>query len=256
MRPDSTEVNLALAEGLQGLGQFAEARPYAEAAVKQEPDSAEAHRTLAGIYDGLHLSSKAAAEWKFVKASDQALESHAAGPKRNEEAPDFSLPQAGSGKKVTLRDFRGKSPVVLIFGSYTCPNFRAAAEPLKGMYHRYGGSVPFLLVYVREAHDTSNWQSTRNSGDEFTLPPATTATEKENNSMVCSRKLHLPFPALVDGMDRAVEASYEAWPSRVYVISDEGKILYSSHLTELDFHPDEMEAVVRRSIRRAHEARR
>lgn len=34
-------------------------------------------------------------------------------------APDFNLPLLGGSEKVQLSSFRGKSPVVLIFGSYT-----------------------------------------------------------------------------------------------------------------------------------------
>ena len=57
-----------------------------------------------------------------------------------------------------------RRPLVLVFGSYTLPQFRGAAERLKAMGQRYGTPVPFLLVYIREAHaDGSNWQSTRNA---------------------------------------------------------------------------------------------
>ena len=34
-------------------------------------------------------------------------------------APDFHLPDASGTKSVQLSSFRGKKPVVLIFGSYT-----------------------------------------------------------------------------------------------------------------------------------------
>ena len=34
-------------------------------------------------------------------------------------APDFELPDAAGAKTVRLSSFRGKKPVVLIFGSYT-----------------------------------------------------------------------------------------------------------------------------------------
>ena len=36
-----------------------------------------------------------------------------------EPAPDFTLPVAGKKATVTLSDFQGKRPVVLIFGSCT-----------------------------------------------------------------------------------------------------------------------------------------
>jgi hypothetical protein len=34
-------------------------------------------------------------------------------------APDFTLPVLDSSERVTLSSFRGKQPVVLVFGSYT-----------------------------------------------------------------------------------------------------------------------------------------
>jgi peroxiredoxin len=71
--------------------------------------------------------------------------------------------------------------------------------------------------------------------------------EKKNHATLCSRKLHLPFPAVVDGMDGAVEAAYNSWPSRAFVIGSKGRILYSTRLTELDFHPEEMAAVLQRA---------
>lgn len=39
--------------------------------------------------------------------------------KKGQKAPDFNLEKVGSKKKVKLSTFRGKKPVVLIFGSYT-----------------------------------------------------------------------------------------------------------------------------------------
>jgi hypothetical protein len=35
------------------------------------------------------------------------------------QAPDFDLETAGHDQKVRLSEFRGKRPVVLVFGSYT-----------------------------------------------------------------------------------------------------------------------------------------
>ena len=218
VRADSPETKLALAECLKGLGKFGEARAYAAEAGKAMPAAAER-------------------------------------PKVNEGAPDFSLQEAGSNRMVRLRDFHGKTPVVVVFGSYTCPNFRGSAETLRKMQERYGPRVVFLLVYIREAHDTSQWQSTRNEREQIRMAPAATLAQKQNDAMVCSRKLHLPFRALVDGMDNAVEMVYHAWPSRVFVIGADGRILYSSHLTELDFHADQMEAVLQGLVQREPAAR-
>jgi hypothetical protein len=49
-------------------------------------------------------------------------------------------------------------------------------------------------------------------------------------------------------MDGKVEAAYAAWPSRAFVIGTDGRILYSTRLTQLDFHPDDMESMLRVAI--------
>jgi Ca2+-binding EF-hand superfamily protein len=41
------------------------------------------------------------------------------GPRPGQVAPDFTLPTADGKKQITLSDYRGKKPVVLIFGSFT-----------------------------------------------------------------------------------------------------------------------------------------
>jgi hypothetical protein len=168
----------------------------------------------------------------------------------NEPAPGFTLQDSRTGKEVSLSTFRRNGPVVLIFGSYTCPNFRSSADTLKSLQRQFGERVPFLLVYIREAHSTTQWQSTRNMREDITLPPAANMEEKKEHATMCSRKLHLPFPAVVDGMDGAVETAYNSWPSRAFVIGRNGRILYSTRLTELDFHPDDMAAVLRRVSQR------
>lgn len=41
------------------------------------------------------------------------------GPRIGQAAPDFTLPRSDSDKQITLSQFRGKKPVVLVFGSFT-----------------------------------------------------------------------------------------------------------------------------------------
>ena len=51
------------------------------------------------------------------KAEQKMLEPDA--PKKGQVAPDFELTDTSGSKTVRLSDFRGKKPVVLVFGSYT-----------------------------------------------------------------------------------------------------------------------------------------
>ncbi len=54
-----------------------------------------------------------------------------AAPKLGERAPDFDLPDVG-GKRHRLSDLRGV-PVVIEFGSYTCPIFCAQVGPMEAL---------------------------------------------------------------------------------------------------------------------------
>jgi tetratricopeptide (TPR) repeat protein len=245
LRPQSAEAHLALGECLAGTGEFEKARTHLEAAVSALPGSLEAHRSLLAVYKNLHLTPEAAREESFVEKLARATRANEPGPKPNEPAPDFALPDSISGKIVSLAQIREKTGAVLVFGSYSCPNFRASADELKRLYREYGASTPFLLVYIREAHATGTWQSTRNEREGVELMPAANLAAKQDHAAMCSRKLHLPFPAVVDGMDDAIENAYAAWPSRLFVIGKDGRVRYSTRLTELDFHPEELRAVIR-----------
>lgn len=246
LRGDSAPAKLAVAECLAGARRYREAWPYAQGALATLPESAEAHETMAAVYDGVGRPADAKSE----RQKAQSLASEAdPGLKVRDTAPDFALGDAVSGKQVRLRDLRNKRPVALVFGSYSCPNFRDSALSLIRLYRQYGDRANFLLVYIREAHAEGAWQSTRNTNQNVTLTSAGSYAEKQEHANVCSRKLHLPFRAVVDGMDGAVEKMYKAWPSRVFVIGEDGRVRYGSRLTELDFHPAEMEAALRQSVR-------
>jgi Flp pilus assembly protein TadD/peroxiredoxin len=243
LRPRSTDAKLALGECLSGIGKLQEARERLEAVTQAVPTSLEAHQALLSVYSQLHLAPEGARERATVNRLQR--EPAASGPSVNELAPDFELADVAGKKNVRLRDFRGRGPVVLVFGSYSCPNFRSSADTLNALYQRYGNQVPFYLVYIREAHATDNWQSTRNEREGVVMAPATTIQEKVDHGAMCVRKLHLQFPALVDSMDGPVEAAYAAWPSRAFVIGTDGRIRYSTGLSQQDFRPQEMERILR-----------
>jgi tetratricopeptide (TPR) repeat protein len=249
-RPESIEAGLALGECLSGTGKLQEARERLEAVTRAVPASLQAHRDLLSVYARLHLGPEAARERATVSRLDREATASAGGPSINALAPDFDLPEVGMKRQVRLSDFRGKTPVVLVFGSYSCPNFRASADALNALFQHYGQQTPFFLVYIREAHAAGDWQSTRNAREGVAVAPALTMEDKEDHAVMCTRKLHLKFPALVDRMDGSVEAAYAAWPSRAFVIGADGRVRYSTRLTQLDFHAEEMERALRATIAR------
>jgi Flp pilus assembly protein TadD len=219
--PNDFDSNLRLAEILIERHKPEEATPLLDRALLVRPGSPQVALVLARVNGTAPRESRAV----------------------NTPAPDFTLSPATPGKSVSLGSFRG-APVVLVFGSYSCPNFRSAAPSLIAMYKRYGTTVPFLMVYIREAHSTADWQSTRNEREGIVVPAAKTMEDKIGHATMCIRKLDLPFPAVVDGMDGKTESDYAASPSHAYLVDARGVIRYSTGLTELEFHPRELEAAI------------
>jgi tetratricopeptide (TPR) repeat protein len=248
LRPKSADAAIAFGELLAATNQAAQARIQLEAARQLAPDSIEVHRDLEALYAKLHLSRETTREHSEVVRLEALAAANAPGPKLNEAAPDFSLPALAGGKTVSLASFRGKSPVVLIFGSYSCPNFRGAAASLRDFEKRYGARAPFLLVYIREAHSARTWESTRNAREGVEVKPAANITEKREHASYCMRQLHLTFPAVVDGMDGAVEKAYAAWPSLAVIIGKDGRVIYSTRLTELDYRAETMQSALESAL--------
>ncbi|MBZ5561487.1 MAG: tetratricopeptide repeat protein [Acidobacteriia bacterium] len=249
-RPDSIEAGLALGECLSGMGKLQDARIRLEAVTRAVPASLEAHRELLSVYTRLRMKSQAARERALVDRLEREAATKEGGPPINAFAPDFDLSEVGTNRRVRLSDLRGKTPVVLAFGSYSCPNLRASAEALNAMFQHYGEQARFFLVYIREAHATGDWQSTRNVREGITVAPALTMEDKVDHAVMCTRKLHLKFPALVDGMDGRAEATYAAWPSRAFVIGRDGRVRYGTGLSQQDFHAEAMQKALRAAIAR------
>src|SRR5207244_1437956 len=116
-------------------------------AVKLAPDSVEAHRALAQVDTRLGLTSAAERERAAADGLERLAGEHNKALRVNDIAPDFTLAEAGSGRSVRLSDLR-KSPVVMVFGSYTCPNFRGSADSLNILFQRYRDQARFFLIYI------------------------------------------------------------------------------------------------------------
>jgi tetratricopeptide (TPR) repeat protein len=224
--PNDFDANFQLASILAHRGKSVEARPFLERAARVRPGSTEARDALA---NGFHM--------------DQP------------EKADPGVPVGSQAPPVGTLDLnRLSQPTVLVFGSYTCPKLRGSAAELKRIAEKFRGEVDFRLVYIREAHAEggaeSDWQSTINIKQGISLAPARTLNEKQDHAALCLRKLDLGFPALVDGMNGAAEIAYQAWPSRLYLIGRDGKVVFSTRLGELDFRPPQLEDAIRRILAR------
>jgi tetratricopeptide (TPR) repeat protein len=228
--PNDYDANFQLASILARRGQAEESHRLLERAALVRPGSAEARAALAG---GFHFE-------------------RAAPPN-----PDIDpgIPVGTAAPPVGTLAFAALArPVVLVFGSYTCPKLRSSAADLKRIAAEYHERVDFRLVYISEAHANggpeSQWQSTINQKEGIDLPAARNLTEKQDHASLCLRRLSLPFAVVVDGMDAAAERAYQAWPSRLYLVGRDGKVAFQTRLGELDFHAEDLERAIREILAR------
>ncbi len=243
VRSTAAEAMECMGTVLAGLAQWDAARTYLESARTAGDGSTDLHRNLARVYSAIGRTKDAAAESQLVARA--SLEH---GIRVGDLAPDFHLPRSDSSDHIALSDYRGRSPVLLVFGSYSCPNLRSAAPEVEKIHDAYGSRVPLLMVYIREAHTAESWESGRNSRDGIVIAPARSETEKRGHAQLCLRKLHFEFPAVVDRLDGAVEQAYSAWPSRAVLVGVDGRIVFITRLTELDFVPAEMRLAMDRAL--------
>jgi tetratricopeptide (TPR) repeat protein len=246
LHPASAEARLALGETLIAESKWADARTDLEQAIRQWPEFGAAHARLADVYLKTGMQNEAARE-RTLAAKYKLPETAKAqpGPKPGTPAPKLQLARTEGGGLLKVPNPEPGKPTVLVFGSYSCPNFRTAAPVLNELSKTFGDQVSFLLVYIREAHSTDQWQSTINERDQVALAPVASVEQKHDYAIMCQRKLHLRFPSVVDGLDNAAEQAYGAWPSRVYVIGADGRVRYSSALIEEEFDRAALEAAVK-----------
>lgn len=136
-----------------------------------------------------------------------------AGPKPGESMPDFDLPTIDGGR-ITKSDFVGQRPLVLTFGSVTCPMTAAARDVLKELYEQYGDRVAFVTLYVREAHP----------GDRY--PQASSMEDKIYHARAYAERDQIPWPIAVDDTEGTLHRALDPKPNAAYVMAEDGTVAF------------------------------
>lgn len=152
-------------------------------------------------------------------------------PAVGEPAPDFELMDL-AGRTVKLSDLIGEKPIVLRFGSHSCPVYRYRRFSLEPLIETYRDRVNFLTVYTLEAHPVGS-KSPYDDGEWVSLPNRVTGVFVEQPQTADARleaarfshdKLELPEPMVVDDMANSVWQAYGEASSPAFVIDRRGRI--------------------------------
>ena len=60
----------------------------------------------------------------------------------------------------------------------------------------------------------------------------------------CETALQYGIKTYVDDMDDTVNQAYAAWPTRLYLIGLDGRVVYHAGLGPFDFHPSKLDKAI------------
>lgn len=122
------------------------------------------------------------------------------------------------------------------------------------LYEQYHEEVQFLSIYIREAHPIDGWwlgrRLTRGIFSRF-FPEASmdhydpkTIEERRAVAGECETALQNGVRTYVDEMDDFVNDSYAAWPTRLYLIGLDGKVVYAGGMGPYGMKPNELKQAI------------
>lgn len=118
------------------------------------------------------------------------------------------------GNAVQLSRLWQERPMVLEFGSITCPVFVGKVPSMNSLESQYQGKADFYVLYTREAHPGRNYGAHRNL--EQKLQCAVDLREQEGVGRTI----------LVDGVEGTLHGTYGAMPNSVYLIGTDGVVAH------------------------------
>ena len=120
---------------------------------------------------------------------------------------------------------------------------------LNQIYEELKDRVQFYCVYIQEAHPTDGRQSAQNLVDEVLYEQPKSIEEREDVAQMCVLRLDLKMPMLLDNMSNEVDRLYAALPDRLYLLDENGVVVFRTLVGSPGFDVDAWHAAIRRHVR-------
>lgn len=125
---------------------------------------------------------------------------------------------------------------------------------IQELYAQYHDRVQFLNIYIREAHPKDGWwlgaRLTRKLF-EFYAPKVSmrhydpqNIEERRAVAGECETALEYGIHTYVDEMDDHVNQTYAAWPTRLYLIGLDGRVVYPGAIGPIGMKPNELKNAI------------
>ncbi len=136
-------------------------------------------------------------------------------PKAGEVFPNFDLTTT-AGIQIKKNDYVGNKPLLLIFGSLTCPMTASAIPSLKRLHSKYGDKVEFVMLNVREAHPGER------------IPQPETIARKMENAIKLKQHFDMPWIVASDDINGTLHRSLDTKPNAAFLMDTNGNIVFRS----------------------------
>lgn len=110
------------------------------------------------------------------------------------------------------------------------------------MQKKYGDRVQFLTLYIKEAHPLDEWQMDSNVKEGVCYPQPTNLGDRVKIANDFVQRFHYGIPLVVDPIENPANEAYAGWPERLYVVDENGAIVYKGKPGPFGYHPEEVEA--------------
>ncbi|EDO41990.1 predicted protein, partial [Nematostella vectensis] len=107
-------------------------------------------------------------------------------------------------------------PLVLNFGSYSCPIFRAYLSEFRTLVEKYSSVADFLVVYIEEAHPSDGWAFQ----NDTPIPSHKSNIDRCVAAKLLAGAVNPGCKILIDSLLNASSIAYGATPTRLHVVLD------------------------------------
>ncbi len=137
------------------------------------------------------------------------------GPRPGDPLPEFDLATT-EGARISKKEILAERPLMLVFGSYTCPMTASSIPSLKRLHAEFGDRVAMVMLNVREAHPGKHY------------PQPETIEKKTEHARVLREHYEMPWTVAVDDVDGTLHRAIDTKPNAAYVIDRDGTIAFRS----------------------------
>ena len=75
-----------------------------------------------------------------------------------------------------------------------------------------------------------------------------TAPERHALALMATRELGLTLPAVVDDMQDSVSHAYHGWPERLYLVGEDGDVVFRCGPGPFGYDPEGLEGAIRKML--------